>query len=267
MDKVVACIIARTVSTRLPLKILRDISPGISMIDLLISRLKLESSIDDIYICTSKDSKDDILVDIASRHNVKIYRGSEDEVTERIISVGLIEDADIVLRITGDNPLTSIEYISKQIQFLREKKLDYVRLVDVPIGATAEVIRYSALVKCHNSMDPKVSEYLMLFLFEPNNFKCGILKPFGHDYSNYSITVDTPEDLERLREILRISNEDFSSLSLKKVIEILENNNLPGKTLSHGSNVKMPYDKTISFEEFNLDMMRRKLNSELLEIC
>ena len=40
MAKIVACIIARTVSQRLPLKVLRDIRNGVSIIELLIDRIK-----------------------------------------------------------------------------------------------------------------------------------------------------------------------------------------------------------------------------------
>ena len=104
--KVVACIIARTVSKRLPLKVLRDLINGVSMIDFLVQRIKKVSEIDEIYICTSINIVDDILEDVAIRNDIKIYRGSEDEVIERMISVGDLEQADVLLRITGDNPLT-----------------------------------------------------------------------------------------------------------------------------------------------------------------
>ena len=164
MAKVVACIIARTVSTRLPLKIFRDLTPGISMIEFLIKRIKSVQEIDEVYLCTSTESVDDIMEDVASRNGVKLFRGSADEVIQRMISVGEIESADVLLRITGDNPLTSTEYISHQIQFLIENQLDYVRVVDVPIGATAEVISFAALKDCYSKMDKSVSEYLMLFL-------------------------------------------------------------------------------------------------------
>ena len=40
--KVVACIIARTTSTRLPLKVLRDAGDGQSILDLLIDRVAIK---------------------------------------------------------------------------------------------------------------------------------------------------------------------------------------------------------------------------------
>lgn len=264
MAKSIACIVARTVSTRLPLKILRDLSPNKSMIEFLIERLKTVSLIDSIYICTSSEPVDDILEDIAMRNNIKIYRGSADQVTERLLAVGEIEKADNIIRITGDNPFTSVEYIDKQIVFLNENNLDYVRLINVPIGATAEVIKYNALKKCHEQMDPNVSEYLMLYLFEPQNFNCGIIEITNEDNSKYSLTVDTEADLERTKLMLdHLSQYDFWKIQLSDILELYKNDNikLPAKTFEGQEMVKMPYDKLISFEEFTTDMNRRKKES------
>jgi len=269
MSKTIACVIARTVSTRLPLKVLREILPNVSMIEFLINRLKTVKSIDDIYICTSNEECDDIMDDVAGRNNVKIYRGSADQVTQRMIAVGELENANILLRITGDNPLTTVEFLDDQISFLVNKNLDYVRIVDVPIGSTAEVMTFSALKRCHAMMDPNVSEYLMLFLFEPKNFKCGIVKVSKDDNSQFSITVDTKEDLIRTKKLLEAINKvNYSQVLLSDIIQAYnrEDLDLPGKSLSFNGNVKMPYGKVIPFSEFYDDMKRRKNESEILNL-
>ena len=64
-----------------------------------------------------------------------------------MVSVAKITKADILLRITGDNPLTSIEYIDQQVNLIKEKNLDYVRLIDVPVGATVEAIDNKELIE------------------------------------------------------------------------------------------------------------------------
>ena len=73
------------------------------MLVLLIKRLK-KTNIDDIYICTSNHASDDIMEDIAIQNGIKVYRGSPDEVIERMVSVAKITEADILLRITGIIP-------------------------------------------------------------------------------------------------------------------------------------------------------------------
>ncbi|QIE60616.1 hypothetical protein G5B37_13900 [Rasiella rasia] len=264
--KTVACIIARTVSTRLPIKVLRDLTPGTTMVDFLVQRLKTVQQIDEIYICTSTQPVDDVLEDVAIRNKVKLYRGSEDKVIERMIDVGTSENADIVLRITADNPFTTTEYIDDQIQFLIDNELDYSRIVEVPIGASPEVIRFSALKDCYSKMDPSVSEYLMLFLFEPKTYKCGVLQVFEEDYSNYTVTVDTPIDLVRTKKVLEIFGSH--DITLKDIIAIYKDasHDLPVTQFAMAGDVKLPYGKMVSVAEFSEDMNRRKQNSIIKKV-
>jgi len=268
--KVVACIIARTVSQRLPLKIFRDIGDGNSMIDFLIKRVLSVSSIDKVFICTSAEEVDDILEDVAAKHGIEIYRGSADAVIERMLAVGKIENADVVLRITGDNPFTAIEFIPAQVDFLIENNLDYVRVTDVPVGATAEVICYDALIKCNHLMDPAVSEYMMLYLFEPKNFRCGVIKPFQTDLSVFSLTVDTKQDLIRSRKLLQeFVNVPPENIFLKDVMAKIQNQqfNIPYALVkTTGGKVKLPYGEEISFEAFTADMERRKKDAITLNL-
>ncbi|GAA4279515.1 cytidylyltransferase domain-containing protein [Aquimarina mytili] len=257
-EKVIACIIARTVSTRLPLKVLRNVFDDYSMLDYIIQRLKLSQKIDEIVICTSTEEVDDILEDVARKNKVNIYRGSPEKVIERMIMVGDKYKGDVLLRVTGDNVFTTYEYIDRQIELLQENNLDYLRLNGVPIGASAEIMKFEALKKCYSEMDPMVSEYLMLYMFEPDNYKCGILNPFSEDYSNYTITVDTPEDYIRTKEIINQStNKDKLRLTLNEIISTILENNIINSTYNATGDVKYPYGKIISFKEYKMDMERR----------
>ncbi|GAB3340949.1 hypothetical protein GCM10027429_28730 [Marivirga atlantica] len=262
MPKTVACIIARTTSQRLPLKVLRNIYEEYSILEFLINRIKLCNKVDDIYICTSFEPVDDILEDVAKKNNVKIHRGDPNNIIERMISVSKLENADILLRITGDNPLTSYEYIDIQINSLVLKKLDYIRLIDVPIGATAEVMTTNALIQCSKDMNQEYSEYLMLYMFEPNKRKCGVIKPFDKNYSHELITVDVHEDLQKVKTIL-----EKTSKGLKiKLAEMLRFFSDQPKTTDDSVMIKLPENKSVSLKEFNLDMERRVSEAIKIEI-
>lgn len=268
MAKTIACIIARTVSTRLPLKIMRLVDHEHMMIEFIINRIKKVKKVDAIYICTSTEPTDDILEDIAIKNNINIYRGSADNVISRMLQVGDIEDADILIRITGDNIFTSFEYIDTQIEALKTHSLDYVRLMNVPIGSTAEVMSIHALRDCNRKIDPSVSEYLMLFMFEPQIYKCGILSPFTTDYSNTSLTVDTPRDLRRTKEIISLYNNDIKTdILLTEILDIVNSKNVSDFYLSNASSavIKYPYGKVITYEEYSKDMERRKEQSFIIK--
>ena len=261
--KTVACIIARTSSSRLPLKVLRDIHPGITVLDFLIQRIQATKLVDEIYLCTSRESSDDILDDVAIRNGIKIYRGSADLVIERLQAVREISSPEYLIRLTGDNPFIDPELLDAQIEMVREEKLDYVRLTDVPLGATGEVIRATALDKLRRLMDPSVSEYMMLYIFDPANFKCGLIKPLSSDYSSQSITIDTPDDLKRARQ-LASHLIGFNDFSLHRMVKELEELFSGGKRENTSDfRVKMPYGKTIMFSDFQKMMDERKSASTL----
>lgn len=265
MAKTIACIIARTVSTRLPLKVLRTVHDNYSLLDYLINRLKKVSEIDEIYLCTSEIDVDDIMEDVAARNNIKLYRGSPDNVIERMLDVAEITGADNVLRITGDNVFTSYEYIGKQITFLNDNQLDYCRIINVPIGATAEVIRVSALKDCYTSIDPAVSEYLLLYIFQPEKYKCGVMKISNTDYSNMTLTVDTPKDLIRTKEIIN-SIADKTGAKLLDIIELIKNKNIQSAYFTPGAKIKLPYNQSILYDDFQKDMENKIAQSLLLQL-
>lgn len=264
--KVVSCIIARTTSTRLPLKVLRGVNTDLSksMLDIIIAKAKQSTLTDKIVLCTSSERCDDILNDVALRNDIDIYRGDADEVINRLLNVAENENADYVIRITGDNVFVAGEYIDQQIALCVENDLDYCRLSNVPIGATAELIKVAALKEVAASIDPVVSEYLMLFIFNPEVFRCGILQA-SSDYSHYGITVDTDDDLKNIKEIIKLLGDSASDLSLKSICELLVDRKDLFNCISSETSIKMPYNKEITFDDFKKDQDYRVRSSLCVE--
>ena len=99
-------------------------------------------------------------------------------------------------------------------------------------------------------------------MFEPRQFKCGVLtiKDFKKS-SDYSVTVDTPEDLVRTKTIFELYGNNPLQIKLKDIIDIIDSNNIENSKFKLSGNVKMPYGKEISFEEFQEDMNRRRKQS------
>lgn len=255
---VVICIIARTTSTRLPLKVLRsfDSTCSKSMLDMIIEKSKLSKLSSKVVLCTSNERCDDILDDVAARHNISIYRGEAEEVISRMLNVANAEKADYVVRITGDNAFVSAEYIDQQILFCKENNLDYCRLVGVPIGATAELIKVTALKDVFNKIDISLSEYLMLYIFDPDSYRCGLLE-FEGDFSDFGITIDTEDDLKNAREIVRLLGDKAEDLSLKNICNLLIGHEYLFSRIEPNAKVKMPLDKVIDYSEFKKDQQSR----------
>ena len=77
-------ITARLKSTRLPKKIMLEVM-GKPLIVHMLDRIKHSRYIEDIVICTSTNSQDDPLEEIAEKEHVHCFRGSEDDVLERLL--------------------------------------------------------------------------------------------------------------------------------------------------------------------------------------
>lgn len=266
--KTIACIVARTVSTRLPLKIMRTVTPGYTMLDFILQRVKKINSICDIYICTSYEPVDDILEDVAEKNGVNIYRGSAEMVIERLISVGEKTSAENIIRITGDNVFNAWEYVDDLIQVHCSEKLDYSRIVNLPFGATPEIMSMKALRVCNENIDPMLSEYLTIFMFDPKNFSCGMVKYADlDDFSDIILTVDTPLDLIRTKSVL--SNyfcNDKLLITTNEIVEIISKSNIPYSKVNMNANVKLPNNVTVKFMDFLNDLKFRASKSKMYEL-
>ena len=100
----------------------------------MLDRLKLNNQLDEIIICTSTNPQDDILEQIAKDEKVKIYRGSEDDVIERLYEASVFYKLDYALNITADCPLVSFKYIDHIIEEFKITNADLIRALDLPHG-------------------------------------------------------------------------------------------------------------------------------------
>ena len=148
--KIIACIIVRMNSTRLPRKALSDLN-GLPLTLQLIKRLKLSKNISNIVVCTSNHPGDAILLEKASEWGVDSYAGSQKDVLSRLINVSNLYKADAVLRITGDNPFTDADNIDRLIEHHINTSSEYTRTNRLPLGVTAEVMDANMLKKLHKS--------------------------------------------------------------------------------------------------------------------
>lgn len=266
--KTIGCIIARTKSRRLPKKVLKEIN-GKNLIEYIIEKMKYVKNLDEIYLCTSIDKNDKILLDIAERNDIKGYAGSRKSVINRMLDVAKIENADNVVRITGDNVFTDEIFLERMIKEQnKDIVMDYTKTEYLPIGVTAEVIKVSALNRCYEMMNPYKSQYLMLYMFDPDNFHCQVLvppAPLRREF--FSLTVDTQADLERTKFLIDRLYKN-GRIYYDGIIKLSENLEVPHFRIDKNSPVKMPdNNKNITYGEFRKNMKDRidKSKKVLLE--
>ncbi len=227
--RVVAIIQARMGSSRLPGKVLAEID-GQPLLGILISRVKSSKSLDQIVIATTTEKADDILCDWLINEGVEYFRGSERDVLDRFWQCAKLYRADIIVRITADDPLKDSEIIDKALGMLkRSESVDYVSNTlkpTYPEGLDVEVFRFSALKKANAEATlASEREHVTPYIWK-NRAKFKSLNfEMTPNLSDWRWTVDKSEDLEFVRSLLRLVGNDMFT-GYQDLIEIVNKNPL-----------------------------------------
>ena len=193
----------RLKSTRLPRKAMADLC-GKPLIIRLTERVRQAEIPYEVVWCTSKNSQDDPLEQLAVEHGISVYRGSELDVMSRFIEVATEWSASTVVRVTGDNPLTDPTMIDVMIGAHLEQKAEYTFTEDLPVGTRPEIIDVDMLKRCHKLLqDPDSSEYMTWMLNRSDQFKTLKINACLPEIKRpeISLSVDTEEDLGIIRAV------------------------------------------------------------------
>jgi spore coat polysaccharide biosynthesis protein SpsF len=217
--RILAIIQARTKSTRLPNKILKDIA-GKPMLWHVINRLKFSNYIGKIILSIPDNKDNDVLENFARENRALFYRGSENDVLSRYYGTAVQYNADVIVRITSDCPLIDPEITDLAIERHLNSDADYTYAdtrSGFPRGLDTEVFEYEALENAHVlSTKDYEREHVTPFIYEhPDLFKLQNVKAEGDLISPLRLTVDTEEDLELMREI-------YKRLYFGKIFSIIE---------------------------------------------
>lgn len=201
-------ITARLKSTRLQRKLLLDLE-GETLIERVINRAKKIHGLDNIVVCTSTNQDDDELMAIAQRCDVDCFRGSEEDVLQRLLDAATHFGLDHFLNITGENPLFSLEYADQMRMELLTGNYDFVFVEEFPVGAAtyglkAKALQLVCLVK--REIDTEIWGPL---INQPSLFAVKRLQPRNEwKLPNLRLTVDYVEDYQFMQRVFaEVENE------------------------------------------------------------
>ncbi len=221
--KIGAIIQARTTSTRLPKKVLKELPHDgrISVLEQVIRRLKKSIAIREIIIATTKNPQDDEIVKIARKMDVKIFRGSENDVLSRYYWAAKENQLDIIVRVTSDCPCIDPNIVDSIINEHLNSNADYTSSAlsySFPMGLDAEVLNSEILEKLFfEANDDFEREHVTPYIYKtkPEKFNIKILTANENLFApDIRITLDTEEDYALLCAIydyLYKKNEFFNA--------------------------------------------------------
>lgn len=240
--KVGICIIMRMKSERLPRKAVVDVLEGVPLVNYLIRRLKYSQYADKIILCTSNLEQDRILAEAAKQEGIDCIAGDPLNVFNRLEQAIINHDLDIVVRVTGDNPLMDPCYIDSMVEHHIREESQYTFNNDLPIGTKAEIICAKALQDAHKkASDPNLSEYMTFFFKDSEYFKNSEFKSGLEKVANIRLTVDFEEDIKLVRLIADKFPNSYS-FNVDEMVEFLNNN---PDLISINQNIDSPFDHSI----------------------
>lgn len=223
--KVVILIQARMGSSRLPGKVMKDIC-GKPQIQHVIDSVSKSRFASEIVVVTSFSANNRPLKDYLTENNINWYEGEEDDVLSRFIGAGKKYRADIVVRVTADNPLCNADCIDKMIESHIQRNADYTMMKGLPIGIAGEVVDCDVLedVYTGNDVTERDKEHVTIHIYEhPNEYRINYIPaPKKYNYPDIYLTVDTQDDFNRMTDIFEhcYHNEE---ILLEEVINYMQN--------------------------------------------
>ena len=221
-----AVIQARTSSTRLPKKVLKELpyGSGVTVLQNVIRRAKKSKKSDMVVVATTDKKEDDPIEEIAIKEGVGVFRGDEEDLLERWLGCAEKFGTKTIVRITSDNPCIDPSFIDKAVEFHTKEGNDYTYAF-FPLGFNFDIMETEALKKVVDlsEKDLRIERRVYRFfdLKDKLNLKVGEVGSEG-DYGvlkDARLTLDTMEDYALLCAVFDYLGTDFDFNMVKKLFE------------------------------------------------
>jgi spore coat polysaccharide biosynthesis protein SpsF len=223
----IICIIqARMKSTRLPGKSMMPLA-GKPLLQHVLERAKLAQLLDEVVLAIPVNKEDDILVGLAEKIGVKLFRGHPTDLVHRYYHAAKAFNADIVVRIPADNPLIHPSEIDRIIAYYMNEDVDFASNIapflgnEYPDGLGAEVFSFKLLEQIYNTVnDTRHREHVTTYFREhPEKFRLGTVKcPAEFRRPDIVLDVNTSQEYEFMVELFEDLSKEGELIHINEII-------------------------------------------------
>jgi len=230
---ITAIIQARTGSTRFNNKVLKKLYDK-TLLEHIIERIEDSKLINSIVVATTTSKEDDEIEDLFKDTQIKVFRGSENNVLERFYLAAKKENSDIIIRVTADDPFKDPEIIDKAINILKEGNYDYVSNTLIPTypeGIDIEVFTFIALKKAFlNANIASEKEHVTPYIW--NNKDLFSIKNFKNqkDLSKLRWTIDYDSDFVFAKKIYEELYSKKKIFLMDDILNVVDKKHIINKT-------------------------------------
>ena len=208
----VAIVQARMGSSRLPGKIMHKI--GVKPVfKIVYDRIIKANTVNDVVFATTNSRLDDQFCNQLENLQIKYMRGSEENVLSRYFKAAREFNADLIVRVTCDDPFKDPHIIDRCVQPLLSNGYDFSSNIiskSFAEGIDVECFTYALLEKMHlHCAKPQQLEHVTPYCYE----NLDSLRYFSladiDDFSEYRLTLDDPVDLKILTDLYAEFDFDY----------------------------------------------------------
>ncbi|NML19616.1 glycosyl transferase family 2 [Pseudoflavitalea sp. G-6-1-2] len=223
---------ARTGSTRLPKKMLLPFFGGKTIVQLLIERLQENFGNIPLYLLTTTNPGDDVLIDSVKDYpNLHTFRGDEQNVLKRFTDAGKEFGVENIIRVCADNPFILPEFIRDLLKET-DNGNDYTSfsfeqtpVIKCHFGFFTEMVKLTALEKVRTMTSEQLyQEHVTNYLYtNPGSFRIHLIDKSREldPFRNFRLTIDTGKDFEIAGFIYKelAENNELSVNGLLKIAQ------------------------------------------------
>ena len=211
------CIIqARYSSKRLRGKVLKKIY-GLSILERVYNQVKKSRKVSKIIIATSNQEDDKKIIKFCKVKKISYFAGPLNNVLRRFYLILKNRNYKSFVRISSDSPFMDPKLIDKGINLFNQNDYDLVTNVfkrSFPKGFSIEVIKTNIILNSISKIKKKeFKEHVTTFFYK--NFKNYKIKNFYNktDKSDINLSIDTKDDLDRAKKIIKFCKNRIFSLN------------------------------------------------------
>lgn len=229
MRKLVACLACRNNGTRLygkPLQNL-DIENGVSILDYMLKAIDGYAAVAETVLAISEGVENEVFIEIAKKHGLKYYVGSEVDVLDRLIKSAELAKGTDIFRLTSESPFTYFETISGAWESHVSNNIDLTTLDNLPDGSGFEIVTLDAYNRSWAEGESRHrSELCSLYIREnKSEFTISYVEIPAHlRRTDIRLTVDYPEDLAFCRKIYEANKQKAPFIPLTDILTFLDEN-------------------------------------------
>jgi len=218
---------ARISSSRLPGKTLKLLHKR-PMLARMIERLKRVKLADVIVVATTNLPEDAPIIDLAKEMGVGYYRGSSEDVLDRVLQAAKKYKIDIIVESCGDCPVIDPDIIDMEIQTFLANNVDYVgcHLVKTfPLGLDAKLFTTKTLEEVADiTNDPADRENVSLYIYEhPEKYKLLNIEAKGRQRRpDLRLVVDYQKDFDLIESIYKELYDKKPNFNYDDILDLFE---------------------------------------------